>query len=350
MNRMNTIRRHYRYFHIGHSPIIISSRNEAALELVGNWMGKFEVPAEQADNAPLRMTVIAYESNDRIPFILPQSASLLHKNDDTRYYEYRNLSFILLQTATVILNRTKNKIIAFAHYNDLKRPEYLEDFMHPLVELLRQNGVYAHHAGAVSLNGRGLLLVGKSGQGKTTLAVDLLSHGLDFLSDDRCFISETLEGFEVQGYYEPVRFFPKNISHVKELEASAEEQSLPALHNHKSQLDLYPRYGDKIIDKSLLDGLIFPHYSPDEPVSRIEPMQQSEAMVTLLPLTMVCFDRSTSKHHFSFCTKLTAKLPAVKLIMGKDHVRWHMLVRSFLDAIPRDETTASSDLEDPRYN
>jgi len=44
------------------------------------------------------------------------------------------------------------------------------------------------HAAAVSLGERGLALAGFSGMGKSTLALHLMSHGLDFVSNDRLLI------------------------------------------------------------------------------------------------------------------------------------------------------------------
>ena len=41
------------------------------------------------------------------------------------------------------------------------------------------------HASAVSLNGRGLLILGPSGSGKSTLALQLMAWGADLVADDR---------------------------------------------------------------------------------------------------------------------------------------------------------------------
>ena len=41
------------------------------------------------------------------------------------------------------------------------------------------------HASAVALGGRGLLITGRSGSGKSSLALDLISRGATLVSDDR---------------------------------------------------------------------------------------------------------------------------------------------------------------------
>jgi hypothetical protein len=52
-------------------------------------------------------------------------------------------------------------------------------------KLLRPLGLYSlHAAGVVSTTGAGILMVGGSGSGKLTLALDLLGRGWGYLSDD----------------------------------------------------------------------------------------------------------------------------------------------------------------------
>lgn len=54
------------------------------------------------------------------------------------------------------------------------------------------------HATCVSLLGNGLLLVGRAGIGKSTLALELMALGAELVADDRCDIS-------VRGEYVAVR-------------------------------------------------------------------------------------------------------------------------------------------------
>lgn len=41
------------------------------------------------------------------------------------------------------------------------------------------------HASCVAINGRGLLIRGKSGAGKSSLALELMAYGADLVADDR---------------------------------------------------------------------------------------------------------------------------------------------------------------------
>jgi hypothetical protein len=62
--------------------------------------------------------------------------------------------------------------------------DLFDRLVHGLLERLLSRGIYAIHAGAVVYRGGALLLAGRSGQGKTTLALGLLRRGLGLLSDE----------------------------------------------------------------------------------------------------------------------------------------------------------------------
>jgi hypothetical protein len=52
----------------------------------------------------------------------------------------------------------------------------------------RAQGLVPLHAACVGLNGRGILLMGTSGAGKSTVALQCLLEGFDFLSEDSVFV------------------------------------------------------------------------------------------------------------------------------------------------------------------
>ena len=52
----------------------------------------------------------------------------------------------------------------------------------------RTQGLVPMHAACVGVGGRGLLLIGDSGAGKTTLSLQSYIEGMEFLSEDACFV------------------------------------------------------------------------------------------------------------------------------------------------------------------
>ena len=58
-----------------------------------------------------------------------------------------------------------------------------------LIAALSRAGILAIHSGVVVLDGRAVLVSGRSGRGKTTLVMALLRRGLDLLSDELALIA-----------------------------------------------------------------------------------------------------------------------------------------------------------------
>lgn len=324
-------------YEIGHLPISIVSTNQALLEAVGGWMQDYETESNGRLVHAMRFTLIGYANNERISYLIPEEARPIHENEYAQYFTFRHLWIVKYRTAGyIVINRSSNKATALVYYKYImESPAHLEDFMHPIVELLRHNGLYAHHAAAVSNEDGGLLLLGKSGQGKTTLSIDLLSHGFDFLADDRCLIKEDDQGFEALSLYEPARFFSANIGHIPKL---SRLEDMPMLPNGKNFVDLKAYYPGRIIRSTPLKGLLFPHWSPNEE-SRIEPLTTAQAIIDLLPLTMVCFDPSTSKAHFEFSSRMVRSIPSARIVLGGDRENWHKLALEYLKTMK--ETTVT---------
>ena len=61
-----------------------------------------------------------------------------------------------------------------------------------------EQGLQLTHAAAVGMGGKGVLLAGKGGSGKSTTSVACLAAGMEFLSDDYCLVdSQNLKSYAV---------------------------------------------------------------------------------------------------------------------------------------------------------
>jgi HPr kinase/phosphorylase len=59
------------------------------------------------------------------------------------------------------------------------------------------NGSLMMHATCVDINGSGVLIVGRSGSGKSSLAINLLALGSKLVADDRCELIKKNNRFSV---------------------------------------------------------------------------------------------------------------------------------------------------------
>lgn len=103
-----------------------------------------------------------------------------------------------------ILVPEQRKALVVASEDMLRRPYHLR---YELIEFAvftlasRGLGLVPLHGACVGRHGRGVLLLGASGTGKSTLALHSLLHGLDFLAEDAVFVQpESLLATGVANY------------------------------------------------------------------------------------------------------------------------------------------------------
>jgi len=316
-------------FQIGHAHIRVESDHPGFLARVTEWMEDFVTEhAPEDDLSAIEATFVALAPDEPPPFEVPPSAKHTHDNDTAAYYDDGERWYVKFRrSGLVVLERERLRLVGYV-YPHIVLPSItaFEDFMHPLHELTRQIGLYPLHAASVEQGGRGLLLVGKSGQGKSTLCADLVSNGFRFLADDRCFVRETDAGFDMFAFYEPFKLFASNVSHIGALSAADELSGAPAA---KQPLDLRKYYPDRVRLHSGIHGIVFPQWAPGAP-SRAERVAPGKALVELLPLTLVCFDPAAGRAHFEFLGRLVGGLPIIRLFLGDDRAQWSRIAGEFL--------------------
>jgi hypothetical protein len=59
-----------------------------------------------------------------------------------------------------------------------------------LMAIIHTRGLFPFHASALSLNGEAMLFLGEKGAGKSTMALEILNKGGQFLADDICLIEK----------------------------------------------------------------------------------------------------------------------------------------------------------------
>lgn len=137
------------------------------------------------------------------------------------------------------------------------------------------------HAGSVSLDEKGIVLIGVSGRGKTTLTVALVRNGYKLLSEDITPIDMrdvTLECFpQAAGIRkDTAEIFPEMKNHIKEssyfTDLDGKEVSL---------VDLRDVYGDCLGRRSLPSYIFFIERKPGGSVALRE-VRKGQAVVSLL--------------------------------------------------------------------
>jgi hypothetical protein len=135
-----------------------------------------------------------------------------------------NQALLDLRTCTtfVWLNRAALHNSLYFRYNFLEKVVYL---------LLGASAVTDIHAACISKNGKGILLCGDSGAGKSTIAYACARSGWTYTSDDTCYLVNDSEIPRVIGHSHRVRFRPDAKAHFPEL---ANQQVTPRMEGKPS--------------------------------------------------------------------------------------------------------------------
>jgi hypothetical protein len=232
------------------------------------------------------------------------------------------------------LYRDQGQILVDFHEQGLMRIETRQDrvegfivepeAMHPdlrvsflylgLAELLKRRGLYSIHATALEKGGRGVLIPGLSGQGKTTCCISLLRAGYRCLSDDHPFFRRNGLGLELLSFPVKVDVTPKTVQFFPELRQASEH-----LHQglQKQYFHLHDLFPSGIAESCHPAVLLFPQII-DWPQSYLEPLPRGRALQELLRHSLLVLDEEIARRQFHHMADLVETVACYRLHFGED--------------------------------
>ena len=268
------------------------------------------IPAVESPDMALSIFSVGKEQD--IPFKIPASAKrlgpdlLLDGNDQLIYDFERSLIFVDLVKCTAI--------------GFVVRPESLsEDLLSgvaiiSLLRLLRTKGFYRVHAGAVAMDGLGVLLPGAANNGKTTTLINLVRSGFKFISDDKPLLRKNGKGLEILAFVDRVYATEATIRFFPELHfLLGQDHEFPK----KSFLvdEVYP---NSVIDKCEPRLLIFPEITPSDQ-SILTPVSKAESLRRLIPCSLeVVGPRQLARIQLQTLVRLIESTRPYLLHLGRD--------------------------------
>lgn len=133
--------------------------------------------------------------------------------------------FVLQRRTHAVVGQDRARCTVVGWFRDVERlPLYDRGRpLHPQILLWNQDrGAPPLHAGLVARSGRGALLVGQGGSGKTTASLACMLHGFDFLGDDYISLRKGDDApFVGHGVYGSTHVDPAHLTRFPELYARA---------------------------------------------------------------------------------------------------------------------------------
>lgn len=177
--------------------------------------------------------------------------------------------------------------------------------------LLRERGRYMLHASAVARDGKGLLLAGESGSGKSSSALALIQAGWDWLADDVALL-EPGTGARIHGLARGFCFHPALAAQVPGLMGEpVAEKRFAAIEG------LFP---GRRVAACQPTAVLLPSVT-GAAWSRLEPASPAEALLALLPasgLMLAGGSAARAQAHMQALQDLVSAVPAYRLWAGHD--------------------------------
>jgi hypothetical protein len=184
----------------------------------------------------------------------------------------------------------------------------------PLLEMLKRRGLYNVHAAGLSRGGRGLLVAGSSGAGKTTLTIALARAGFDFLSDDMVFLSTQRGALRVHAFPDEVDVTDTTAQFFPELRPLLSRPRQPGWPKRSFRLETI--YNTNVAWTCEPAALVFPRITRTA-TSRLEPIPANEALLELLPNVLLTEPRACQAH-LAALAQVTSATPCYRLWTGDD--------------------------------
>jgi hypothetical protein len=183
-----------------------------------------------------------------------------------------------------------------------------------LVETLKRFERYSLHAAGLAWNGRGILVPGASGAGKSTTSVTLVRAGFGFLSDDTVFLTRDRDGIWVAGFPDEVDVTDNTVAMIPELAYLAESAIRPGRDKHSFRVEEV--FGITPVVGCRPEVLLAPQVVAG-PDTRVEPLSTSEALMALLPNVLLT-EPVTTQAHLDMLAELVESLRCLRLLVGSD--------------------------------
>lgn len=195
-------------------------------------------------------------------------------------------------------------------------PNLIEYLFHlASTELFRYRGLYTIHAAALEKHGRGILISGNSGRGKTTSSLSLLRSGYRYLSDDQPLIQDAGTHVDVLPFPTKINVTQATIELFPELANVPDHVPHPGSRKWSFHAeDLYPT---SIGERCRPAMVLFPHVV-DAHHSHLELLSKRRALELLLPQALLVFDPEVAGREFQVLAKLARQVDCYRLHFGRD--------------------------------
>lgn len=233
------------------------------------------------------------------------------------------------EQGVLVIDGTQEVAEGYLINPDAMHPDVCTSFFHfALTELLKRRDLFTVHATALEYCGRGVLIPGYSGQGKTTAFLSLLRAGFRYLSDDYPLLRDRGTHMELLAFPMKIDVTDRSVDFFPELRNAAPGLLQQGICKKFFQPeDLYPgSLGNACIPAMI----VFPQVM-DIPHSSLELVSKSRALEAIMPQGLLVYDQTVARQEFQALSKLVRQVDCYRLHFGRDILDLPKLITPLLE-------------------
>lgn len=169
------------------------------------------------------------------------------------------------------------------------------------------------HGGAVGHPNGCVLLVGRSGAGKTSTALSCLDSDMGHIGEDYCLVAEGTPPM-VSSLYSSAKVEPEAIARLPKAQDLVE--SMPRGADEKALLDIHLNLPDKMMRTAPLRAVAIPRIT-GRPETAVVPSSAGSALAAVAPSTMLQLP-GNGAHAMRLLSSVVQSVPCVSLEVGTD--------------------------------
>lgn len=198
-------------------------------------------------------------------------------------------------------------------------------FTIPMAELMKLKGYYFMHAACLAVDEKACLFAGKSGQGKTTIALGLLQQGWNLISDDEIFL---MGNGAITAYGGPEKAKITNTTWNLLPQIFKTEANF----NQKKIVNLQDYFPNRMLNHGEVHGLFF---LEKDNITNVRTLSHRESFEKLLALAFLNAHPVYTKENFKFLSLLCRSIPCFALRFNMDFKKLNSDLMNLLSKIPK---------------
>lgn len=201
--------------------------------------------------------------------------------------------------------------------NDLENDVIAKPLLRFLIGILQQKSIYISHAALIGKNGRGLLVTGKGGVGKSTISSASVGGGLDFCADD--FVALEKRDGKVFGHslYATVLLNSDQLAYHPHFDDIAHPST--SLEVPKTLVTMATKFSHQMVRSMEVDAIAVPKICTN-PSSSLTPTSKSAVLRALTPTSVFSSPwREVDRAHFLL--DLAQNMDCFTYLSGSDFLR-----------------------------